>query len=155
MIERPGGTGLYSRAVAQVFRLLEDVTIRVRRGTRPARAGGATVRLALLCIWVAGVPASGVVKNEASVQLEFGVKMALKGSWHEAAFRFDKAIRAGGDTAWAWNNLAVAREHLGRFDAAREAYEKAVALDPGEKRIRENYERFMGYMKEQRGAGGR
>ena len=95
-----------------------------------------------------------VQKDSATQQLEFGVKVALKGSWNEAAFRFEKSVQADGGNARAWCNLAVARESLGRFDAAREAYEKAIALAPKDERIKENYDRFQNYMKStHRGTG--
>ena len=101
-----------------------------------------------------------VQKSEVSLQLEFGVKMALKGSWLEAAFRFEKAIKLGGASAGAraYNNLAVARESLGQFDQAREAYEKALALKADEQevqRIRENYDRFLNFLKTNRGGEGK
>jgi Flp pilus assembly protein TadD len=101
-----------------------------------------------------------VQKSEASVQLDFGVRMALKGSWLEAAFRFEKAIKLGGASAdaRAYNNLAVARESLGQFDQAREAYEKALALKADEqedRRIRENYDRFLNFLKTNHGGAGK
>src|SRR5262245_19114272 len=88
-----------------------------------------------------------VDKGASAKQLEFGVKVALKGSWNEAAFRFEKAVQFDPQNARAWCNLAVARESLGKFDAAREAYEKASTLAPRDERIRENFERFQSYMK--------
>jgi Tfp pilus assembly protein PilF len=97
-----------------------------------------------------------VERSPAAQQLEFGVKVALKGSWVEAAFRFERAIALGGSSARAYNNLAVARESLGQFDRAREAYEKALAVKADQdedRRIRENYERFLGFLKANRGAG--
>lgn len=98
---------------------------------------------------VATAPGLAVQKSDSELQMEFGVKVAMKGSWLEAAFRFEKAIKLGGGTARAWNNLAVARESLGRFDEAKEAYEKALSLKEGgepDERIRENYERLMGFI---------
>jgi len=109
-----------------------------------------------LAAGLAARPVHAVEKSEAAAQLDFGVKVALKGSWNEAAFRFEKAVQADAGNARAWNNLGVARESLGRFDAAREAYEKARALAPGDDRIRDNYERFQGYIRStRRDAGGR
>ena len=98
---------------------------------------------ALGCLLLALGHTEAVQKSEAARQLEFGVKMALKGAWREAAFRFEKAGKAGGAGAQAFNNLAVAKESLGEFDSAREAYEKALALAPDNKTIRENHNRFM------------
>jgi len=98
---------------------------------------------ALCCLLLAVGHSGAVQKSEAALQLEFGIKMAQKGAWREAAFRFEKACKAGGADAQAFNNLAVAKESLGEVDSAREAYEKALALDPDNKTIRENHHRFM------------
>jgi Flp pilus assembly protein TadD len=87
--------------------------------------------------------AGAVQKSESEIQHEFGVKVARMGSWREAAFRFERAVKADDANARAWNNLGVARESLGDFDAAREAYEKSLALAPDDRRIRQNYERFL------------
>ena len=42
----------------------------------------------------------------------------------------------------AWNNLAIAYEQQGNFDKAREAYEKAVTLEPNNVLFRQNYDLF-------------
>jgi Tfp pilus assembly protein PilF len=108
--------------------------------------GSVAVRLVLAALLAAAIAPGGgpraVQKSEAEVQLEFGVKMARNGSWREAAYRFERAVRADGANARAYNNLAVALESLGRQDEARAAYEKALALAPDDERIRMNYERF-------------
>lgn len=88
-----------------------------------------------------------VKKSEAQTQLEFGAKVALKGSWNEAAFRFERATKADPSSTRAWNNYGVALERLGRFDEAAAAYEKALALDPEDKRIRENQTRLQDFLK--------
>jgi Tfp pilus assembly protein PilF len=131
--------------------------IPVKRFRRPAwnqmvRAGIAPA--VALGLALGGVPAVAVQKSEAAQQLDFGVKVALKGSWNEAAFRFQKAVDADASDPHAWCNLAVARESLGQIDAARAAYEKAIALAPDDERIRTNYERFQSYLKSTRGAPG-
>ncbi len=92
-------------------------------------------------------PVSADVNTEAARQLEFGVEMALKGSWREAAFRFEKAVRADDRHAGAFNDLAVALETLGEYESAREAYERALALAPDNERIRANYDLFMNLYK--------
>jgi len=118
---------------------------RPRRASRLLMLVAATA--ALFCM-----PAAlrAVQKSECELQLDFGVKVAMKGSWNEAAFRFEKAVQADARNARAWNNLGVARESQGRFDAARQAYEKALALAPGDERIRENFDRFQSYVKSTR-----
>ncbi len=86
------------------------------------------------------------VRSKAADQLEFGVQMALKGSWREAAFRFEKAIKADPDNAFAHNNLGVALESVGEFEKAAAAYERALQLDPRNEKIRENRERLQAYV---------
>ena len=89
-------------------------------------------------------PGSRAVEKSASdLQLKFGAKVARMGSWREAAFRFEKAVKADASNERAFNNLAVARESLGQFEVALEAYRKAVELAPKDKKIQSNYERFM------------
>jgi Flp pilus assembly protein TadD len=98
---------------------------------------------ALLLTWPA--PAAAASKTEASVQLEFGVKMATKGLWREAVLRFEKAASVEPNRPEIFNNLAVAYECLGRFDDARQAYEKALELNPSDRRIQENQKRFLAF----------
>ena len=40
------------------------------------------------------------------------------------------------------NNLAIAFEHEGRFEEAKQAYEKALQLDPKNLLIKQNYDLF-------------
>src|SRR5262245_30656216 len=101
------------------------------------------IAIAFALLWVMVTAAGAVQKSESEVQLEFGVKVARMGSWREAAFRFERAVKADDANARAWNNLGVARESLGEFALAREAYEKSLALAPDDRRIRQNYERFL------------
>lgn len=110
-----------------------------------SRATGILLRAAAVlacavCLW--GIP-SAVEKSESEKQIEFGVKMATKGAWREAEFRFRKAVKADETNAMAHNNLAVALENLGSFEEARESYERALELDPDNEKIRTNYDRFM------------
>ena len=98
---------------------------------------------AFALLWVMFSSVGAVQKSESEIQLEFGVKVARMGSWREAAFRFERAVKADDANARAWNNLGVARESLGEIELARKAYEKSLALAPDDRRIRQNYERFM------------
>lgn len=79
-------------------------------------------------------------------QMEFGVEMALKGSWREAAFRFERVVQDDPKNAFAWNNLGVALEGTSRFEEALAAYEKALELEPKNDRIQENLGRLKAYV---------
>jgi tetratricopeptide (TPR) repeat protein len=106
--------------------------------------------LALACVVVAlqAAPAhASSDKSEAAQQLRFGVAMALKGSWHEAAFRFERSIKADPGNPLAQNNLGVAMESIGEFDKAQAAYKKAAELDPRNAKIRENKDRLEAYLR--------
>jgi Flp pilus assembly protein TadD len=75
-------------------------------------------------------------------QLEFGLKVAQKGLWQEARFRFERAVALDPGNAAALNDLAVALEQMGDFDGARQAYEKALEIKPGDVYIQQNYDLF-------------
>ena len=69
-------------------------------------------------------------RSAAKEQVEFGIKVAQNGLWREALYRWERAVQLDASYAEAWNNLAVAYEHAGRFEDARKAYETAIKLDP-------------------------
>ena len=102
------------------------------------------VALFLLLVLLAGVgPAfAGNARSKAKAELEFGISVAQKGLWREAIFRWNKAVELDPGYAAAWNNLAIAYEHEGQFDSAREAYEKALKLDANNTFIHQNYDFF-------------
>jgi type IV pilus assembly protein PilF len=77
-----------------------------------------------------------------SREIDFGLKVAQKGLWQEARFRFERAVQADPQNAAALNNLAVALEQMGDFAGARKAYEKALELKPGDTYIQQNYDLF-------------
>jgi len=81
-------------------------------------------------------------RGAAKAQVDFGIKVAQSGLWKEALYRWEKAVELDPTYAAAWNNLAIGYEHAGRFDDARKAYDKAVALDPKNIMIRQNYDLF-------------
>src|SRR5688572_30760122 len=81
-------------------------------------------------------------RSEAKEQVEFGIKVAQNGLWKEAAYRWERAVQIDPTYAAAWNNLAIAYEQRGDFDKAREAYEKAVTLEPENLMFRQNYDLF-------------
>jgi Flp pilus assembly protein TadD len=81
-------------------------------------------------------------RSAAKEQVDFGIKVAQNGLWREAQYRWERAVQLDPTYAEAWNNLAIAYEHSGRFDDARNAYETAIKLDPKNMLIRQNYDLF-------------
>lgn len=89
--------------------------------------------------------ASVVAANDrakAKEQVEFGIKVAQNGLWNEALYRWKRAVDLDSTYAAAWNNLAIAYEHEGRFEEAKQAYDKALQLDEKNMYIRQNYDLF-------------
>lgn len=78
-------------------------------------------------------------------QLRFGVEMARQGLWQEALFRFERANRLDPGNARILNNLAVAQEANGRFEAALETYREALRVDPRSPDLKQNYARFVDF----------
>jgi Flp pilus assembly protein TadD len=81
-------------------------------------------------------------RGPAKEQVEFGVQVAQRGLWREAIYRWERATQLDPTYAAAFNNLAVAYEQNGQLDKAREAYDKAIALEPNNQLIRQNYDLF-------------
>ena len=96
--------------------------------------------LALVSLLLAPLPS--LAETAAGQEVAFGIEVAQRGLWLEARFRFEKAARLDPQNASALNNLAVALEQMGEFDRAREAYEKALGLKPGDIYIQQNYDLF-------------
>lgn len=53
-----------------------------------------------------------------------------KGAYEKAARQFEEAVSHVPGLYQAWNYLGFARRHLGRYDAALEAYDRALKLEP-------------------------
>ena len=81
-------------------------------------------------------------RGQSKQQVEFGIKVAQNNLWNEALYRWQKAVELDPTYAAAWNNLAIAYEHEGRFEDAKKAYERALELDPKNLMIRQNYDLF-------------
>ncbi len=94
----------------------------------------------LLLFLASGAPL--VADESAQRQIDFGLKVAQKGLWQEARFRFERAAQTEPGNAAALNNLAVALEQMGDFAGARKAYEKALELKPDDVYIQQNYDLF-------------
>ena len=97
---------------------------------------------AALLSFLAATSAYADARSEAKEQVEFGIAVSQKGLWKEAMYRWQRAVQIDPSYAAAWNNLAIAYEHQGQFDSARDAYERAVGLDPKNVLIRQNYDLF-------------
>jgi len=81
-------------------------------------------------------------RTDAREQVEFGINVAQRGLWREAIYRWEKAVELDPKYAAAFNDLAIAYEHEGQLDKARKAYEKALAFEPNNANIRQNYDLF-------------
>jgi Flp pilus assembly protein TadD len=90
----------------------------------------------------AAVPARADDHGKSKEQNEFGIRVAQNSLWNEALYRWQKAVELDPGYAAAWNNLAVAYEHAGKFADAEKAYKKAMELDPKNVMIRQNYDLF-------------
>ena len=97
--------------------------------------------VALLLIAVGCGSGGDLTKPE--TQRQFGVRMAKMNLWREAMFRFRRAVEIDPNDAMAHNNLAVALEANGDFDAAAKEYREALRLDRGNQHIQRNYSRFV------------
>jgi Tfp pilus assembly protein PilF len=103
-----------------------------------ARRLAIAVFLGALC----ASPAWADARGDAKEQVEFGIQVAQRGLWREAIYRWERAAQLDPSYAAAFNNLAVAYEHEGQLDKARAAYEKALALEPDNALIRQNFDLF-------------
>jgi Tfp pilus assembly protein PilF len=90
----------------------------------------------------AAAPLRADARDDAKKQVEFGISVAQRGLWREAIYRWERATQIDASYAAAYNNLAVAYEHEGDFEKARQSYEKAVELEPNNALIKQNYELF-------------
>lgn len=75
-------------------------------------------------------------------QLLFGIQAARQELWDEAIFRWKKVVLSDPNSAAAHNNLAVAYEQKGLWEEAKNEYETALKLSPGNAHIKANYQNF-------------
>ncbi len=101
-------------------------------------------RLVVLVLLIGAAAASPAYaqRKQAKEQVEFGIQVAQRGLWKEAIYRWERAAQLDPTYVAAFNNLAVAYEHEGQLQKAREAYEKALALEPENALVRQNYDLF-------------
>lgn len=98
--------------------------------------------VALLTLTLAVSVHAGDTRADSKAQVEFGIVAAQRELWKEALYRWQRAVEIDPTYAAAYNNLAIAYEHEGKFEEARKAYEKAVELDPTNQLIQQNYDLF-------------
>jgi Tfp pilus assembly protein PilF len=95
-------------------------------------------------ILVIAVTASAAAdeREDAKNQVQFGIRVAQLGLWREALAHWERAVKLDPTYAPAYNNLAIGYEQQGEFEKARNAYEKALELNPDNAYIKQNYELF-------------
>jgi hypothetical protein len=64
--------------------------------------------------------------------------LARSGRWSEGIPLYEKLIGFDADQPRYWNNLGVSFLNVGRFERAREAFERAISLSPQTERYRKN-----------------
>lgn len=113
--------------------------------------------IALVVAGVIGMSATALAdkRSDAKAQVEFGIKLAQRNLWKDAAQRWEQASKLDPTYAAAWNNLGIGYEQLGRFEDARIAYEKAMEIEPNNSYIKTNYDYFREiYDRQNRRRGG-
>jgi len=88
-------------------------------------------------------PARAAAAKGTDSQLDFGIKMAKRGLWSEALFRFSRVLEERPGDSHVLNNMAVAYEAIGQFDKALEHYKLALERDPSNRELRRNYAQFI------------
>ena len=109
-----------------------------------------TVAILTLVLIATGCSSAGTDTTRSETQRQFGVRMAKMNLWREAMFRFRRAVEIEPDDAMAHNNLAVALEANGDFDAALKEYREAMRLDRSNQYIQKNYSRFVEFTQKSR-----
>ena len=77
-----------------------------------------------------------------SPALAAGIAAAQADNWEEAVRLWQSVLEKEPGSAAAHNNLAVAFEKKGAWEKARKEYETALAFDPDNLIIKDNFERF-------------
>jgi Tfp pilus assembly protein PilF len=135
--------GIWLAPASPGFRVIALRTVN-RRGYSE-RDPVMSLRLAVCLVLLAVASPAALqadARSDARNHVEFGIHVAQRGLWREAIFQWQRAIETDPTYAEAYNNLAIGFEHEGEFAKARDAYEKALQLDPDNAQIRQNYELF-------------
>ena len=97
---------------------------------------------AALVLGVVSAPVSADERDDAKAQVKFGIRVAQLGLWREALAHWERAVKLDPTYAPAYNNLAIGYEQQGDFEKARNAYQKALELNPNNQYVKQNYELF-------------
>ncbi|MFQ5526866.1 MAG: tetratricopeptide repeat protein [Thermoanaerobaculia bacterium] len=108
----------------------------------PARAHRLITLGLAITLAIAGAAAAAGSKGT-DAQLDFGIKMAKRGLWNEALFRFSRVLKERPGDPRVLNNMAVAYEAIGQFDKALEHYKLALERDSANRELRRNYAQFV------------
>jgi tetratricopeptide (TPR) repeat protein len=138
------GCGDFGRRAVTIMRALSVTRTGLSRLLLTALASGLAATLGC---------ASNPVDTSAAAEKNYGARMAKQGYWHEALFRFRRAIALAPNDAEIQNDLAVAYEAVGETANALAAYRRALELAPEETHIRRNYARFAEYYTASQRAG--
>jgi len=93
-----------------------------------------------VCLSALGLAAEGPDMDK---EVSFGVKMAQRGLWSEALFRFKRAAEQEPNNGKVLNNVAVAYEAIGQYENALLAYQEALKADSTNRELKRNYSRFI------------
>jgi tetratricopeptide (TPR) repeat protein len=74
----------------------------------------------------------------AELQVEFGKALHVQQRLEEAAAHFEQAVAADSSSIDGWKGAGYCRHRLQDLEGAREAYARALELDPGDDRNRAN-----------------
>ncbi|MEN8222929.1 MAG: tetratricopeptide repeat protein [Acidobacteriota bacterium] len=85
---------------------------------------------------------AGCSANRVDTEYKFGNKLAKRGLWKEAHYRWTRALHSGKDTAAIHNNIAISLEYQNKLEEAKKEYEKALELSPGNEYIKRNLSRL-------------
>jgi hypothetical protein len=99
-----------------------------------------SIAVLIACLAVLGPAIAG--NKDRKVLLKFAVEMAKSGNWREARYRWEKVSDHDPDDPYVLNNIAVALEALGKYDAAEQTYRRAERLSGGDAVIHENARRL-------------
>ena len=73
----------------------------------------------------------------------FADKCLNQGLWKEAVMRYQRVLDHNPGNIAVLNNLGIAYEALGEFEKARKTYEKALSIDPKNKKIKKNLDALL------------